>query len=58
VRVDVVVGPVDGVGEHDLGALLDGGPLKLALGRSDDRVELLEVAVLGGDLGGQMICCR
>jgi hypothetical protein len=37
---------------HDLGALLDAGPLKLALGRGDDRVELLEVAALGGDLGG------
>jgi hypothetical protein len=48
----VVVRPVAGVGEHDLWVLLDASPLKLTLGRRDDRVELLEVAALGGDLGG------
>jgi hypothetical protein len=39
----VVVRPVAGVGEHDLGPSLDGGPLKLALGRGDQRVERLQV---------------
>jgi hypothetical protein len=48
----VVVGPVAGVGEHDLRALLDTGTLERALGRRDDGVGLLEVAALGGDLGG------
>jgi hypothetical protein len=32
--------------------MLHAGPLKVPLGRRDDRVELLEVTALGGDLGG------
>jgi hypothetical protein len=52
----VVVRPVVGVGEHNLGALFDVGPLKLALGRGDDRVELLEVAALGVIWAATRIC--
>ena len=44
--------PVAGVGEHDLGRLLDAGPRELAAGRGDHRLELAEVGRGDVHLGG------
>jgi len=44
--------PVAGVGEHDVGRLLDTGQGKLVAGGADHRLEVPEVGRVDGDVGG------
>src|SRR5215211_7330263 len=57
-RVDLVIRPVAGVGEHDLGTPRHARPARLSFCRGDDRLELLEVAALSVvSSAATMICC-